>query len=169
MNLNVNEREEARELKNVILGLESLFTTNITEKTKFFTMEGTEMVGEVDRVIPCHVLGHLVPTPTNATSGTAGGDGINSLTLSSDNLLCNTLLAHSPSSALRKEIYYQAHISIPEDLNVLDSLIRHRHLHSTLLGYQSYAHCVLSDRMVGTPEKVHEFLQGMQERSGHVI
>jgi intermediate peptidase len=78
-------------------------------------------------------------------------------------------LAHSPSSALRKEIYFQANTSIPENLNVLDSLIRHRHLHSTLLGYKSYAHRVLSDRMVGTPEKVQTFLQIMQERSNHVF
>ena len=55
--LSYNERDEARELNNVIVGLESLFTTNITEKTKFLTVEETEMVGEVDRVIPRHVLG----------------------------------------------------------------------------------------------------------------
>jgi hypothetical protein len=56
-------------LNNVIVRLESLFTTNITEKTKCFTVEGTEMVGEVDKPIvyspikwwahPC-VLKHIV-------------------------------------------------------------------------------------------------------------
>ncbi len=174
IHLTYTEREEARELNNVTVGLESLFTNNITEKTKFFTVRGKEMVNEVDRIIPRHVLGQLVRTTTTTTTTTTTKDNHNHdantfLTLSSDNLVCNTLLAHSPSSALRKEIYLQAHTSIPENLNVLDSLIRHRHLHSTLLGYKSYAHRVLSDRMVGTPEKAQEFLRIMQERSSHVF
>lgn len=68
------------------------------------------------------------------------------------------------SPALRKEVYMQSNTSVPENLNVLDSLIRHRHLHSTLLGYRSYAHRVLSDRMVGSPEQVVEFLDSMENR-----
>ena len=68
------------------------------------------------------------------------------------------------SPALRKEVYMQSNTSVPENLNVLDSLIRHRHLHSTLLGYKSYAHRVLSDRMVGSPVAVNEFLDSMENR-----
>lgn len=146
IHLTYTKREEARELNNVIVGLESLFTNNITEKTKFYNIEGKEMIQEVDKIVPRHVLGQLV-----RTSDTSNSDS--SLTLSSDNLLTNTLLAHSPSSALRKEVYMQSNTSIPENINVLDSLIRHRHLHSSLLGYPSYAHRVLSDRMVGSPGK----------------
>jgi len=48
---------------------------------------------------------------------------------------------------------------------VLDSLVRYRHLHSALLGYRSYAHRVLSDRMVGTPARVRDFLDCMEARS----
>ncbi|KAL7533869.1 hypothetical protein ACHAXR_007152 [Thalassiosira sp. AJA248-18] len=165
IHLTYTKREEARELNNVIVGLESLFSNNITEKTKFYEIEGQEMVAEVDKVVPRHVLGQLVRNYTSDDGNNKDG----SLTLSSDNLLTNTLLAHSPSAALRKEVYMQSHTSIPENLNVLDSLIRHRHLHSSLLGYKSYAHRVLSDRMVGTPEKVQEFLQRMEERSSHVF
>ena len=109
------------------------------------------------------MLGQLVRGAEN------GSGDQQRLTLSSDNLLCNTLLAHSPSATLRKEVYMQSHTSIPENLNVLDSLIRHRHIHSTLLGYKSYAHRVLSDRMVGTPQRVQEFLNSMEQRSSAVF
>ena len=176
IHLQYTQREEARELNNVIVGLESLFNNNITEKTKYYEVEGTSMVNEVDRIVPRHVLGQLVrnhPVDTADNNNAANQHGNDkeksSLMLSSDNLLTNTLLAHSPSSSLRKEVYMQSHTSIPENLNVLDSLIRHRHLHSTLLGYKSYAHRVLSDRMVGSPDKVHDFLSSMEERSSHVF
>ncbi|KAL7520151.1 hypothetical protein ACHAWX_004895 [Stephanocyclus meneghinianus] len=161
IHLSYNQREDARELNNVIVGLESLFSANITEKTKLYDVTGENMVGEVNRIVPRHILGQLV----RSTNGQATiNSNRSSLTLSTDALLTNTLLAHSPSPQLRKEVYMQANTSIPENLNVLDSLIRHRHLHSTLLGYKSYAHRVLSDRMVGSPEKVEEFLSNMEKR-----
>lgn len=155
IHLTYNEREEARELNNVIVGLESLFSANITEKIKLYEVD-KDMEDEVTKIVPRHILGQLVRGATNKNSS--------SLTLSADALLTNTLVAHSPSSALRKEVYMQANTAIPENLNVLDALIRHRHLHSTLLGYKSYAHRVLSDRMVGSPEKVTEFLDSMEKR-----
>jgi len=169
IHLTYTKREEARELNNVIVGLESLFTNNITEKTKFYNIEGEDMVQEVDKIVPRHILGQLVRNAPAENSANDDGNNNSSLTLSSDNLLSNTLLAHSPSPALRKEIYHQTHTSIPENLNVLDSLIRHRHLHSSLLGYKSYAHRVLSDRMVENPTKVKDFLQRMEEGSSHVF
>eukprot|EP00956_Cyclotella_meneghiniana_P034446 scaffold105036_cov84-Cyclotella_meneghiniana.AAC.1 len=154
IHLSYNEREEARELNNVIVGLESLFSANITDKIKLYEVD-KELEHEVDKIVPRHILGQLV----------RGADPTSDrLMLSSDQLLTNTLLSHSPSPALRKEVYMQSNTSVPENLNVLDSLIRHRHLHSTLLGYKSYAHRVLSDRMVGSPVAVNEFLDSMENR-----
>lgn len=154
IHLSYSQREEARELNNVIVGLESLFSANIVEKVKLYEVDD-RMAGEVDKIVPRHILGQLVRGACQSSAG---------LTLSTDQLLTNTLLAHSPSASLRKEVYMQSNTSVPENLSVLDGLIRHRHLHSTLLGYKSYAHRVLSDRMVGTPEKVTEFLDSMEKR-----
>ena len=180
IHLQYTERETARELNNVIVGLESLFTSNITGRIKYYDVtnhhehDGMSLIDEVDRIIPRHILGQLVRCPSSAQSSGAASSGSSSsgserrLTLSSDNLLCNTLLAHSPSQALRKEIYMQSNTSVPENIDVLDALIKHRHVHSTLLGYRSYAHRVLSDRMVGSPEKAMEFLSDMENRAKHV-
>ena len=44
IHLTYTKREEARELNNVIVGLESLFTNNITEKTKYYNVTGETMV-----------------------------------------------------------------------------------------------------------------------------
>jgi intermediate peptidase len=156
IHLEYTQREEARELNDVIVGLESLFSNNITEKTKYYKV-GEEMAAEVEKVIPSHVLGQLVRRDNPSSDG--------SMTLSSDNLLTNTLLAHSPSPQLRKEVYMESNTAIPENLNVLDALIQQRHIHSTLLGYKSYAHRVLSDRMVENPQNVVKFLDEMGKRS----
>ena len=156
IHLEYTQREEARELNNVIVGLESLFSNNITEKTKYYRV-GEEVAAEVEKVIPRQVLGQLVRRDDLPSDG--------SMTLSSDNLLTNTLLAHSPSSQLRKEVYMESNTAIPENLNVLDALIQQRHIHSTLLGYKSYAHRVLSDRMVENPRNVVTFLDEMGKRS----
>ena len=155
IHLSYTQREEARELNNVIVGLESLFSNNITEKTKYYNV-GEELAVEVDKVIPRHVLGQLVRNEISSDGST---------TLSSDSLLTNTLLAHSPSPQLRQEVYMQSNTAIPENLKVLDALIQNRYNHSTLLGYKSYAHRVLSDRMVENPQNVTKFLNEMEKRS----
>ena len=155
IHLNYTQREEARELNNVIVGLESLFTSNITDKPKYFSV-GDKMAAEVEKVIPRHVLGQLVRRDDFASN--------DSLILSSDNLLTNTLLAHSPSAQLRKEVYIESNTAVPENLKVLDALVEQRHNHSTLLGYKSYAHRVLSDRMVENPGNVSKFLNDMEKR-----
>ncbi|KAL7491936.1 hypothetical protein ACHAWT_001211 [Skeletonema menzelii] len=155
IHLSYTQREEARELNNVIVGLESLFSNNITEKTKYYSV-GEELAVEVEKVIPRHVLGQLVRDDLSSDGST---------TLSSDSLLTNTLLAHSPSPQLRQEVYMESNTAIPENLKVLDALIQSRHNHSTLLGYKSYAHRVLSDRMVENPQNVTKFLNEMEKRS----
>ena len=166
IHLAYDEREDARELGNVIVGLESLFAANITERIKYFDVTGREMVAHVDGVVPRHVLGQLVRRSTPPPPAVVEGDRI---TLSSDALLCNTLLAHSPSPELRREVHMQSQTSVPENLDVLDALVRHRHQHSVMLGYESYAHRVLSDRMVGTPENAIDFLNAMEKRGKDVF
>ena len=85
IHLSYNEREEARELNNVIVGLESLFSANITDKIKLYEVD-EEIEKEVDKIVPRHILGQLV----------RGADpNSDRLRLSSDQLLTNTLLSHS--------------------------------------------------------------------------
>lgn len=85
IHLSYNEREEARELNNVIVGLESLFSANITDKIKLYEVD-KELEQEVDKIVPRHILGQLV----------RGADPTSDrLMLSSDQLLTNTLLSHS--------------------------------------------------------------------------
>lgn len=85
IHLSYNEREEARELNNVIVGLESLFSANITDKIKLYEVD-EEIAKEVDKIVPRHILGQLV------RSADPNSDR---LTLSSDQVLTNTLLSHS--------------------------------------------------------------------------
>ncbi|KAL7463493.1 hypothetical protein ACHAXS_003865 [Conticribra weissflogii] len=165
IHLPYERREEAREANNVVVGLESLFSSNITEKTKHYDVVGEEAVAEVERIVPRSVLGTLVRSPSSSSAAASSSSSSSSVTLAADPLLTNTLLAHVRCPALRREIYLESHTALPENLPVLDSLIKHRHVHSAhLLGHASYAHRVLADRMAGSPENVARFLNRMEER-----
>lgn len=54
--------------------------------------------------------------------------------------------------------------SCPENLDVLDAMIDARHELATTLGFESYSHRFLQDKMAQTPAAVSEFLQDLQGR-----
>lgn len=50
----------------------------------------------------------------------------------------------------------------PANEAVLARLLQQRHELAQLLGYPSYAHLIIEDKMMGTPEKAAEFIEGMK-------
>ena len=57
----------------------------------------------------------------------------------------------------------QKNTSCPQNMDVLDALIANRHELSSKLGYESYAHYFLSDKMAQTPENVNHFLNSITD------
>lgn len=66
------------------------------------------------------------------------------------------LIMQSPlEDVARRKLYLAAHSSTPEQLDVLERLLRARAELSRLVGRESYAHMVLEDKMAKSPGQQH--------------
>jgi len=153
IHLKEEERKEVQQLSGFVVQLETLFTENLLRHTAFEV--GGELSQEVTNTIPMHALKQVVPQE-NASP--------NSVMLSTEPQIANSLLKYSSSPSLRKEVYFETNTCCPQNLEVLDALISQRHLLSTKMGYESYAHYFLTDKMAQSPENVRAFLSNVQNK-----
>jgi intermediate peptidase len=149
-----HERQQVRELQNHVTRLETLFSENITHSTKLFTANASL----VERVIPKQLLEQYVPQPTN------NNNDPNTVTLSTDAHISDTLGKYSDNPALRKHVYYETNTSCAENLQVLDALIEYRHRVAVRQGFESYADRFLRDKMARNQKNVYHFLHSLQTR-----
>lgn len=152
IHLKEEDRKEVQQLSGFVVQLETLFSTNLLCHSEF-EVEGP-ISNEITNTIPMHVLEQIVPQQ-NASP--------DSVTLSTEPQIANSLLKYSDSSSLRKEVYYETQTSCPQNLEVLDALISQRHALSTKMGYESYAHYFLTDKMAQNPQNVHAFLDSVRD------
>mmetsp|Transcript_9576 Transcript_9576/g.23861 ORF Transcript_9576/g.23861 Transcript_9576/m.23861 type:complete len:737 (-) Transcript_9576:6648-8858(-) len=147
------EREEVKQLHNTVTTLETLFANNITNSRKQFWVEANL----VEAVIPKHVL---------EANGAVYGSGEDStkVELTASSPISHSITSFASNGALRKEVYLETMTSCPENLDVLDAMIDARHRLATTLGFESYGHRFLQDKMAQTPQAVAEFLQDLQGR-----
>ena len=71
-------------------------------------------------------------------------------------------LAYAHSEQARKALLTASLDRAPDNVGVLQDLVRTRHELATLLGYPSWAHYNLEDRMAGTPEALDRFLSEIE-------
>lgn len=145
IHLNDSDRLEVQKLSGFVVQLESLFSQNLLEQ-KRFQLRGN-LVQDVFQIIPKYTLDQTIPQSHS-----------NEVTLSTDPHVANSILRYSPSSNLRKEVFMELNTTCPENLDVLEALVKQRHDLTRKMGYQSYAHYFLSDKMAETPENVFQFL-----------
>ena len=150
------ERKQVQTLQNALTELESAFSTNIITKRKLFRVSPAL---EVHSIIPPHILNSVIPTqqPNNTFDD-------DSVMVSSDAQIANTLLKYSNNTELRRHVYMETNTSVPENLEVLEQLRRARHELANLLGFPSYADRFLNDKMAQTPQAVSIFLEQMSQR-----
>jgi intermediate peptidase len=150
IHLNDADRLEVQKLSGFVVQLESIFSQNVS-KQKLFQVKG-DLVQDIYKTIPRHILQNTIPQSND-----------HEVTLSTDPHVANSILRYSPSSNLRKEVYIETNTACPENLEVLDALIRQRQDLTTKMGYPSYAHYFLSDKMAEKPENVFIFLDNVIE------
>lgn len=149
IHLSDEERRDLQQRTGHIVQLETLFTENITKCSKTFCVDDSDAV---TNMIPLDMLSEIA-------TQSAG-----KITLTTDSYIPNVLLKYSDSPSLRKQIFLELHTSCEENLPVLDALIAQRNELSRRMGFPSYAHRFLSDKMVQTPESVMTFLSTVRER-----
>jgi len=153
IHLKDEERKEVQQLSGFVVQLETLFSENL-QRHSVYEVEG-DLSHEVTKTIPIHAFEQVV-SQQNASP--------NSVILSTEPLIANSLLKYSSSAALRKEVYYNTNTCCPQNLEVLDALISQRHALSTKIGYESYAHYFLTDKMAQSPQNVRAFLGNVQSK-----
>eukprot|EP00977_Amphora_coffeiformis_P009276 scaffold2103_cov185-Amphora_coffeaeformis.AAC.21 len=153
VHLSDKNRDEIRELQNSIVALESTFNRNLVHWERNFGASKEE----VEEVLPRPVLESfgIHPLPGQA----------NSLQLTADSQILQTLLKYSMSPSLRKQVHMEYSSAVPENRQVLDDLRRQRHELALKLGYQSHGDRFLKDKMAESPAQVEHFLDNVAANS----
>jgi len=148
------ERAEVQQLNGFVVQLETMFTENLVHHKNFDIQQ--PLVEDVYQTIPPHIIQQNIPQSNTRRD---------SVTLTTEPGIANSLLKYSSSSDLRMEVYMEANTLCPQNLEVLDALIKQRHEMAVKMGYPSYAHYFLSDKMASTPDNVMNFLNEVKDVS----
>lgn len=66
-------------------------------------------------------------------------------------------------SSLRERVYRLSNNADPSKMNILDKLLQKRRELSSILGHESYAHLMFSDRLASSPSEVLSFLNNLSD------
>lgn len=147
------QRQNIKQLHNHVTNLETMFASNITNSNKTFWVDS----GSVESVIPRRVLemyGAVYDENNNPSQ----------VQLTADSPITHSVTNFSTNPNLRKEVYMESQNCCPENIDVLNSLVDARQNLAHALGFPSYSHRFLQDKMAKTPENVFQFLQDVQSQ-----
>jgi intermediate peptidase len=144
------ERHNAKHLHTHVTNLETMFANNITNAQKTFTVNAEV----TEETIPKHVL---------QANGAIYQENGKMIELVTDSPIAHSLSSFAASGDLRKQVHMESMTACPENLDVLDNLIKVRHELSTTLGFESYADRFLQDKMAKSQEHVGKFLTQLQQ------
>lgn len=147
------ERDNVRTMRNHVSTLETLFTGNIIQSQKSFWVDADL----VEAVMPKHVL-----QANGAVYDPNGEPG--RVQLTADTPITHSLSTYAANGTLRRDVYMETTTTCPENHDVLDAMIHARHRLAQSLGFQSYSHRFLQDKMAKSPENVMNFLNDLQRR-----
>jgi intermediate peptidase len=149
-------RDELREVQAVTIDLEGAFSRNLVSSPVRTFCASAEAVRQV---LPLPVIHYYVPSWSSAQQSSP------EIELPSDQALLQSLIRYSPDPTLRRQAYLESVTAVPENLPVLDGLVRSRDRLARILGFESYAHYALSDKMARNPHRVSAFLAAVTERN----
>nr|Q6Y5M6.1 RecName: Full=Mitochondrial intermediate peptidase; Short=MIP; AltName: Full=Octapeptidyl aminopeptidase; Flags: Precursor [Coprinellus disseminatus]AAO61501.1 mitochondrial intermediate peptidase [Coprinellus disseminatus]AAZ14915.1 mitochondrial intermediate peptidase [Coprinellus disseminatus] len=80
-------------------------------------------------------------------------------------LQAQMIMRSAPEEEPRRRIYIASNSSTPEQISVLEALLRKRAELAQLIGRPSFAHLTLDDKMAKTPENVSNFLDALMDHT----
>ncbi|KAI0324462.1 mitochondrial intermediate peptidase [Cubamyces sp. BRFM 1775] len=80
-------------------------------------------------------------------------------------LQAQMIMRSAPSEEPRRKVYLAANYSTPEQIELLERVLRARGELARLVGKESYAHMSLTDKMAKSPENVQHFLDALMEHT----
>ncbi|PPQ71459.1 hypothetical protein CVT26_011238 [Gymnopilus dilepis] len=75
------------------------------------------------------------------------------------------IMRSAPEEEPRRKVYVAANSSTPEQIEVLETLLRKRAELARLVGRESFAHMTLDDKMAKTPDNVYNFLDALMKHT----
>ncbi|KAF8973534.1 mitochondrial intermediate peptidase [Flammula alnicola] len=75
------------------------------------------------------------------------------------------IMRSAPEEEPRRRVYLAANSSTPEQIEVLETLLRKRAELARLVGRDSFAHMTLADKMAKTPDNVYNFLDALMKHT----
>ncbi|EIN13977.1 mitochondrial intermediate peptidase [Punctularia strigosozonata HHB-11173 SS5] len=78
-------------------------------------------------------------------------------------LQAQMIMRSAPSEEARRKVYIASNSSSPEQIEILERLLRARAELAQLVGKDSFAHMALTDKMAKCPENVHHFLSALMD------
>jgi thimet oligopeptidase len=141
------ERERARTLRAQLTKLSQDHARNIREDTRHIDLEG-----------PGELAG--LPADYVATHKPGPGGTIRITTNPPDHA---PFMAYAESDRARKALQTAYLDRAPANVDVLAALTRTRHELASLLGYPTWAHYNVEDRMVGTPDRMVAFFDELDD------
>jgi thimet oligopeptidase len=143
------ERERARALRAELTKLGQDHARNIRSDTRHIALEGPH---ELDGLPADYVATHQ-----------PGPDGV--IRISTNPPDHQPFMTYARSDRARKALQTEYLQRAPQNLEVLAALTRTRHELARLLGYPSWAHYNVEDRMVETPEALESFFAELDDAS----
>ncbi|EPT01518.1 hypothetical protein FOMPIDRAFT_1029754 [Fomitopsis schrenkii] len=80
-------------------------------------------------------------------------------------LQAQMIMRAAPAEEPRRKVYMAANTSSPEQIEVLERLLRARGELARLVGKESFAHMTLGDKMAKSPENVQRFLDALLDHT----
>ena len=143
------ERDRARALRAELTKLGQDHARNIREDTRFIALEGAH---ELEGLPADYVATHQ-----------PGPDGV--IRISTNPPDHQPFITYARSDRARKALHTAYLDRAPGNIEVLAALTRTRHELARLLGYPTWAHYNVEDRMVGTPDALERFFAELDDAS----
>ncbi|KAJ2517209.1 Mitochondrial intermediate peptidase [Coemansia sp. RSA 1939] len=113
------------------------------------------------RTLPSSVMMHIMQTSNTRKRS----DGTAVASIAQDGYAVHHILRDCEDSATREAVYRMWHCGSSGAVNALEQLLEDRRALSHTVGFDSFAHMALDDKMAKSPAHVDTFLRGLAEQA----
>ncbi len=155
IHLSDSGRSDVVARKDRIVALETEFQTNINNARSYYMLP-EECTDAMTRLFGSGLLGQVRDLVKTTDPGVA---------LTTDSFFTLPILQQSPDAFSREVAYMASNTLVPQNLSILDGLVKERNELARMLGFDSWAHKELLQNMSGTPAMVKQFLESLHSQS----
>jgi len=140
-------RHKLQRLQSELAEIEQEFNKNINESVRYIKVKPEDLRGLPEEYIK---------------SKKADDSGYAQISTRYPDLV--PVISYAENDDVKKRLWFEFwKRAYPENVSVVEKLLQKRYEYAQLLGYENYAHYILSDKMAGSPQRVQDFLRQINE------